>query len=292
MRQSLRILVTVVLAILALIAGNWVWNYYLYAPLTRDGKVRAEIITLSPDVSGWVRELNIEDNQSVSRGDPLFSIDDTRYQAALAKADAQLLYQQEALRLAQHQYQRRQELHRSSNNSISKEALESASIQAQLAKANVALAKAERDSANINLERTRIHAPADGTIVNLTLQQGNFVNQGNPVVSMVKADSFYVTGYFEETKLPLVHVGQDASVILMNGSRTLQGKVTSVGQAIANANTQTDRQLLPQVQQTFNWVRLAQRIPVHIELESVPDDILLAAGMTATVRLHDAPAAP
>ena len=292
MRQSLRILVTVVLVILALIAGNWVWNYYLYAPWTRDGKVRAEIITLSPDVSGWVRELNIEDNQSVSRGDPLFSIDDTRYQAALAKADAQLLYQQEALRLAQHQYQRRQELHRSSNNSISKEALESASIQAQLAKANVALAKAERDSANINLERTRIHAPADGTIVNLTLQQGNFVNQGSPVVSMVKADSFYVTGYFEETKLPLVHVGQDASVILMNGSRTLQGKVTSVGQAIANANTQTDRQLLPQVQQTFNWVRLAQRIPEHIELESVPDDILLAAGMTATVRLHDAPAAP
>ncbi len=259
-------------------------------PWTRDGKVRAEIITLSPDVSGWVRELNIEDNQTVSHGDPLFSIDDTRYQAAQAKAEAQLLYQQEALRLAQHQYQRRQDLHRSNNNSISKEALESAGIQAQLAKANVALANAELDSANINLERTRIHAPADGTIVNLTLQEGNFVNQGNPVVSMVKAGSFYVTGYFEETKLPLVHLGQNASVILMNGSRTLQGKVTSVGQAIANANTQTDRQLLPQVQQTFNWVRLAQRIPVHIELESVPDDILLAAGMTATVRLHDAPA--
>ncbi len=292
MRQSFRILVTVVLVILALIAGNWVWNYYLYAPWTRDGKVRAEIITLSPDVSGWVHELNIEDNQSVSQGDPLFRIDDTRYQAALAKAEAQLLYQQEALRLAQHQYQRRQDLHRSNNNSISKEALDSAGIQAQLAKANVALAKAELDSANINLERTRIHAPADGTIVNLTLQQGNFVNQGSPVVSMVKAGSFYVTGYFEETKLPLVHVGQDASVILMNGSRTLQGKVTSVGQAIANANTQTDRQLLPQVQQTFNWVRLAQRIPVHIELESIPDDILLAAGMTATVRLHDAPATP
>jgi len=290
MRQSFRILVTVVLVILALIAGNWVWNYYLYAPWTRDGKVRAEIITLSPDVSGWVRELNIEDNQSVNQGDPLFRIDDTRYQAALAKAEAQLLYQQEALRLAQHQYQRRQDLHRSNNNSISQEALESAGIQAQLAKANVALANAELDSANINLERTRIHAPADGAIVNLTLQQGNFVKQGSPVVSMVKADSFYVTGYFEETKLPLVHLGQDASVILMNGSRTLQGKVTSVGQAIANANTQTDRQLLPQVQQTFNWVRLAQRIPVHIELESVPDDILLAAGMTATVRLHEAPA--
>ncbi|MEQ3635494.1 HlyD family secretion protein [Alcanivorax sp.] len=287
MQQTLRILLTVVLVILALIAGHWVWNYYLYAPWTRDGKVRAEIITLSPDVSGWVRELNIEDNQRVSRGDPLFRIDDTRYQAALAKAEAQLLYQQEALRLAQHQYQRRKNLHRSNNNSISKEALESAHIQSQLAKANVALAQAELDSASINLERTRIHAPADGTIVNLSLQQGNFVNQGSPVLSLVKANSFYVTGYFEETKLPLVHVGQDASVILMNGSRALQGKVTSVGQAIANANTQADRQLLPQVQQTFNWVRLAQRIPVHIKLTSVPDDLLLAAGMTATVRLYD-----
>jgi RND family efflux transporter MFP subunit len=277
MQQTLRMLLTVVLVILALIAGHWVWNYYLYAPWTRDGKVRAEIITLSPDVSGWVRELNIEDNQRVSRGDPLFRIDDTRYQAALAKARAQLLYQQKALQLAQHHYQRRKDLHRSNNNSISKEALESARIQAELAKANVALAQAELDSASINLERTRIHAPADGTIVNLSLQQGNFVNQGSPVLSLVKADSFYVTGYFEETKLPLVHVGQDASVILMNGSRALQGKVTSVGQAIANANTQTDRQLLPQVQQTFNWVRLA----------SVPKDILLAAGMTATVRLYD-----
>ncbi|BAP14055.1 MAG: secretion protein HylD [Alcanivorax borkumensis] len=287
MQQTLRMLLTVVLVILALIAGHWVWNYYLYAPWTRDGKVRAEIITLSPDVSGWVRELNIEDNQRVSRGDPLFRIDDTRYQAALAKARAQLLYQQKALQLAQHHYQRRKDLHRSNNNSISKEALESARIQAELAKANVALAQAELDSASINLERTRIHAPADGTIVNLSLQQGNFVNQGSPVLSLVKADSFYVTGYFEETKLPLVHVGQDASVILMNGSRALQGKVTSVGQAIANANTQTDRQLLPQVQQTFNWVRLAQRIPVHIKLASVPKDILLAAGMTATVRLYD-----
>ena len=78
-----------------------------------------------------------------------------------------------------------------------------------------------------------------------------------------------------------------ATVVLMNGARKLRGKVTSVGQAIANANTQTDGQLLPQVQQTFNWVRLAQRIPVHIELDHIPDDILLAAGMTATVRLHE-----
>lgn len=285
MQQPLRILLTVALVILALLAGNWVWNYYLYAPWTRDGKVRAEIITLSPDVSGSVRELHIRDNQAVRKGDPLFRIDDTRYQAALARAKAQLLHEQESLRLAQHQYQRRQRL--LASNSISREELDSAGIEAQLAAANVALAKAELASATINLERTRVEAPADGTIVNLTLQQGNFVSRGTPVVSMVKADSFYVTGYFEETKLALVDVGQRATVVLMNGTHKLHGRVTSVGRAIANANTQTNNLLLPQIQQSFNWVRLAQRIPVHIELESIPDDILLAAGMTATVRLHE-----
>ena len=86
MQQPLRILLTVVLVILALLAGNWVWNYYLYAPWTRDGKVRAEIITLSPDVSGWVRELHIRDDQTVQQGDPLFRIDDIRYRATLARA--------------------------------------------------------------------------------------------------------------------------------------------------------------------------------------------------------------
>ena len=285
MQHPLRILVTVAVIIAAVLAGHWVWNYYLYSPWTRDGKVRAQIITLSPDVSGWVRELHIEDNQSVKEGDLLFRIDDTRYQATLERAEAQLLYQQEAYRLAQHQYERRKSMR--AGNTISEEELERARIEAQLAAANVALARAERETAKINLQRTRVVAPTDGTIVNLTLQQGNFVNQGKPVLSMVKTGSFYVTGYFEETKLPMVHVGQPATVILMNGSHHLQGRVTSVGQAIANANTRTDTQLLPQVQQTFNWVRLAQRIPVHIELESVPDDILLAAGMTATVRLHE-----
>ena len=90
MSQRLRILITVIAVIIALLAGNWVWNYYLYAPWTRDGKVRAEIITLSPDVSGWVAELSVGDNQQVRKGDPLFRIDDRRYLAALSQAEARL----------------------------------------------------------------------------------------------------------------------------------------------------------------------------------------------------------
>ena len=276
MSQPVRIMVTVAVVVLAIIAGNWIWNYYLYAPWTRDGKVRAEIITLSPDVSGWVSDLPITDNQTVSRDTLLLRVDPQRYRAAVSHARAQLEVAQTQLALA--------ELKREQARG---EAQQHASLDVKLASADLDMARAALTSAELDLQRTELRAPADGTVVNLALQQGNFAERGVPVLSMVKADSFYVTGYFEETKLPLVHVGQKASVVLMNGARTLHGKVSSVGQAIANANTRTDQQLLPEVQQTFNWVRLAQRIPVHIELDAIPDDILLAAGMTATVRLHD-----
>ena len=276
MSQPVRILVTVAVVVLAIIAGNWIWNYYLYAPWTRDGKVRAEIITLSPDVSGWVSELPVTDNQRVSRDTLLLRVDPQRYQAAITKARAQMEVAQTRLAMA--------ELNRESSNG---DARQQAALNVKLASADLDMAQAELRAAELDLERTEVRAPADGTVVNLTIQQGNFAQRGKPVLSMVKSGSFYVTGYFEVTKLPLVHIGQRASVVLMNGAHTLQGKVTSVGQAIANANTRTDQQLLPQVQQTFNWVRLAQRIPVHIELDSIPDHILLAAGMTATVRLHD-----
>lgn len=276
MSQPLRILVTVVVVVLAIIAGNWIWNYYLYAPWTRDGKVRAQIITVSPDVSGWVSALPVADNQTVSKDTLLLRIDPLRYQAAVSQARAQLDIARTRLAMA--------EVRREKSSG---DAQRQAALEVKLASADLDMTRAKLAAAELDLERTEVRAPADGTVVNLTLQQGNFADRGKPLLSMVKAGSFYVTGYFEETKLPLVHIGQRASVVLMNGAHTLQGKVTSVGQAIANANTRTDQQLLPEVQQTFNWVRLAQRIPVHIELDSIPDDILLAAGMTATVRLHD-----
>ncbi len=276
MSQPFRILITVVVVLLAILAGNWIWNYYLYAPWTRDGKVRAEIITLSPDVSGWVSALTVADNQTVQRDTLLLRIDPQRYQAAVSQARAQLDVAQTRLAMA--------ELKREKSSG---DAQQQAALEVKLASADLDMARARLSAAELDLARTEVRAPADGTVVNLTLQQGNFAERGKPVLSMVKSGSFYVTGYFEETKLPLVHIGQHASVVLMNGAHTLEGKVTSVGQAIANANTRTDQQLLPEVQQSFNWVRLAQRIPVHIELNAIPDDILLAAGMTATVRLHE-----
>ncbi|CBV43236.1 RND family transport protein MFP component [Halomonas elongata DSM 2581] len=282
MRTFLRSLVTLAIVVLAIAAGLWLWHYYLYTPWTRDGRVRADVITIAPDVSGRVVDLPITDNQQVAKGDLLFRIDDTRYQAALEKAKAVVQQRQAELELSQHEASRRNRL---SRQAISAESQETAQINSRVASAQLGQAKSALNSAQIDLERTTVQAPAAGHVLNLQLAEGNYVNTGTPVMALVKADSFYVTGYFEETKTPHIRVGDPARVILMSGDVELEGHVASIGRGIADSNTSTDNQLLPQVQPTFSWVRLAQRIPVRIELDEIPEEVTLSAGMTATVRI-------
>lgn len=283
MGKLLRVGITLLVVALAVVAGSWVWNHYLHSPWTRDGRIRADVITIAADVSGWVTQVSVNNNQAVKQGDPLFTIDDARYQAVLAEARARVAENYSALELARHRYQRRQE--QSDQPSVIDEDLQSYRIALEAAKARHELARAELDLARIDLERTQVVAPADGTINNLHLRQGNYVERGTAVLSQVKTDSFYVTGYFEETKLQLVQVGQTARMRLMGGDRTLTGTVVSIARGVADINTSSNEQMLPQVQQAFNWVRLAQRIPVDIALDPVPEDIHLSAGMTVSINL-------
>ena len=284
MEKVIRIIITLAVIVAAALSGRWVWDHYLYSPWTRDGKVQADIITIAPDVSGWVTALAVEDNQQVKKGDVIFQVDVKRYQAVVNELQAQVRNETLALELARHEYARREKLRES--NSISAEELESSRINADMADASLELAKANLASAQIDLDRATITAPVDGTIVNLTLREGNYVSQGSPVLSLVAANSVYVTGYFEETKLPLIHEGQKAKITLMSGGKPITGTVKSIGNAIADSNTSANGQLLPQVQQTFNWVRLAQRVPVDIRLEKIPEGTRLVAGMTASIRLE------
>lgn len=283
MEKVIRIIITLAVIFIAVLSGRWVWDHYLYSPWTRDGKVQANIITVAPDVSGWVTRLAVEDNQDVKKGDLIFQVDVKRYQAVVNELEAQVRNEALALELAQHEFSRREKLRQ--GNSISAEELESSRINADMAQAALDLAKANLASAQIDLERASVSSPSDGTIVNLTLREGNYVSQGSPVLSVVAANSVYVTGYFEETKLPLIHVGQKAIITLMSGGEPISGTVRSIGKAIADTNTSANGQLLPQVQQTFNWVRLAQRVPVDIRIDKVPDNTRLIAGMTASIRL-------
>jgi len=287
MGKLLRIGLTLLVVAVAVIAGTWVWDHYLYSPWTRDGRIRADVITIAPDVTGWVTELSVKNNQAVSKGDPLFTVDDVRYQAELAEREAKLAQARTGWDLARHQYERRQGM--SDRQAISEEGLEVYGIRAESAKASYELAQAELSSAQIDLKRTNVLAPESGTVNNLTLRKGNYVARGSAVLSLIKKDSFYVTGYFEETKLQLVRIGQKARITLVSGDESLTGEVVSIARGIADPNTSSDSQMLPQVQQAFNWVRLAQRIPVEIALDPLPEDVNISAGMTVSIYLEADP---
>ena len=283
MRTLLRSLVTLVIVALAILAGLWLWHYYLYTPWTRDGRVGAEIITVASDLSGRVVSLSVDDNQSVAVGDPLFRVDPQRYRSALESAQALVDQRQVELERRQHEASRRSHL---SRQAISAENRETARLESQVAQARLDQARSQLASARLDLERTTVVAPASGHVLNLQLAEGNYVNAGTPVMALVKADSFHVTGYFEETKMPRIRVGDPARVILMSGDTELRGHVESISRAIADPHTTPDAQLLPRVAPTFNWVRLAQRIPVRIALDELPAELSLSAGMTASVHIE------
>ena len=284
MGKLVRIGVTLLVVAAAVFAGTWVWDHYLYSPWTRDGRIRADVITIAPDVSGWVTGLSVKNNLAVNKGDPLFTIDDTRYQAKFAESNARLAQERTGWDLARHQYERHQRM--ADLQSVSEESLEAYRIRAEAAKASYQLAQAELDTARIDMERTKVLAPESGIVNNPTLRRGNYVSRGAPVLSLIKSDSFYVTGYFEETKLQLVRVGQKARITLLSGGEKLSGEVVSIARGIADSNTSSDNQMLPQVEQAFNWVRLAQRIPVDITLDTLPDDVNISAGMTVSIYLE------
>jgi multidrug resistance efflux pump len=264
----------------------WVWNTYMYSPWTRDARVRADVITLSPDVSGWVSELNVADTSRVKKGDVILKVDRARYEAAVAKAKASLASAQATLKSKEHESGRRARIN---NNAISEETRDSARLEAEVARADVQQAEAALQSAQLDLERTILRAPVDGSILNMHLNQGNYVTAGSSYMALIKDDSFYLSAYFQETKLQHVRKGDAVQITLMSGNEDFKGHVVGIGQGIADGNTVTNAQQLPQVSATFSWVRLAQRIPVRVEFDDIQKvratGVNLAAGMTASVRL-------
>ena len=284
MRTYVRVAVTLCLVVVAVFAGLELWRYYMLTPWTRDAKIRADVVIVAPDVSGWVRELKVHDNQEVKAGDLLMSIDKDRFEAALDKANAVAETRQQQLRLREHEASRRAAL---GPQAISAELRENAQINAAVARGELRQALAEVKVAALNLARSQVKAPRDGHITNLRLAEGNYVNAGQPVMALVDDSTFYVQAYFEETKLPRIKVGAPVKVWLMSAGEPMQGHVQSISRGITDRNATPDSQSLAEVEPTFNWVRLAQRIPVRIRLDEVPAGVNLSAGMTASVQVRE-----
>jgi multidrug resistance efflux pump len=265
------------------------WNYYVYTPWTRDGRVRVYTVQLAPEVSGTVVSLPIKDTQFVHKGDVLFQIDPRDYQNKLKEATGRVAQTQAQADYLGAEATRRSQL---SDLSVSAEQRQNAIGIAQAATAAVQEAAGTLDQARLDLERTTVRSPVNGWISDLILQQGGFATVGQPAVTLVNADSFYVVGYFEETQLPRIRFGDSAQMVLMGyPDRPAWGHVAGFGHGISVADAAPGVQGLPSVNPVFTWVRLAQRIPIRVELDDVPCPIMLSAGMTATVSIQDGQAA-
>lgn len=281
--SSLKYFSTLIFFTAAILAGWWLWNYYMQSPWTRDGKVRAELASITPQVSGRIDTLEVADNQFVHQGDRLFTIDPEPFRIAVLNAEARLAQAQSDLVKAQHEARRRQHLPR---NVISAEDLDAANLSAKAMEAAAKAAQAQRDQAQWNLAQTVVYAPTDGWITHLTTRIGDYATAGTPLFVLVDSHSFYVVGYFEETKLRHIHAGARANIRLYSDDRQLSGTVQSIGRAIYDQSVETDSGLTPDIKPNVPWVRLAQRVPVRIRLSDVPADLPLVAGTTCTISIQ------
>jgi RND family efflux transporter MFP subunit len=275
----IRSLITLLVVVFAVVVTRWMWIHYELAPWSRDGRVRADVVTVAPDVAGFVVSVAVVDNQAVHKGEPLFQLDRARYEIALRQGLAAVAREQAVLAEARREARRNDVL----GDVVAFELREQSQARVEEAAANLKQGIADVAAARLNLERTLVVAPVNGIVTNLELRPGDYMTVGREALALVDTDSLYVDGYFEETKLPRIHVGDRVSVRLMGESRILYGRVQSVAAAIADRERTPSQNLVANINPNFNWVRLAQRVPVRIMLDTVPGDVRLIAGRTATV---------
>ena len=279
-RRVIRVLLTSLLLLAALVAVVGLWEHYMVAPWTRDGQVRVQVANIAPQVSGQIVELRAADNALVHKGDLLYVIDKVNFKVALDMANADVAAKKADLEVKQDANARRQALTTLSTSVEEKQQFAGSSSVAQGA---YQTALANQEQAKVNLARTDVRSTVNGYVTNMQLRVGDYANTGTANISVVDSDSFWVTGYFEETKLGSFRVGDPAKIYLMGYDQPIIGHVESITRGISDQNATVSTQGLPSVQAVYTWVRLAQRIPVRVRIDTVPAPITLAAGLTATV---------
>lgn len=271
--------------IVVAIAGFVLWkliDYYMYSPWTRDGRVQADIIQVAPDVSGLITEVDVNDNQPVKAGQILFVIDQARYTLALRTAEATAQQRRATLDQARREDVRNRQL----GDLVAREIAEESLSRVEQDDAALADALVAVDTAKLNLQRTHIVSPVDGYLNDRAPRTGEYASAGRSVLSVVDMHSFRVDGYFEETKLSGIDIGQRVDIKVMGEPGVLRGHVQSIVAGIEDRDRTQGSNLLPNVNPAFSWVRLAQRIPVRVALDEVPKDFRMIAGRTATVSVR------
>ena len=280
----MRYLVTLVAVVVAGVVLASMFREYLFQPWTRDGHVRAQVIKITPRVGGPIIDLPIHDNQAVTRGDLLFKIDPRTYQLAIEQAEAKLKQALSSELVAADQARRGRDLSRKDKGAISEQALVRKENDLLVAKANVEVAEANLHAAKLDLEFTEVRAPVDGYVTNLLLRYGSQTVANQPALALIDTSSFWVHGFFKETQIENIRPDNKVVIKLMSYPDTpLEGVVESLGWGIAQQDGAPAADLLPTINPSFDWIRLAQRIPVRIRLTHVPDEVDLRVGTTASV---------
>lgn len=274
-------------AIAAVVVLN-LWDYYMKEPWTRDGRVHANVIQIAPDVSGLVTEVKVSDNQKVSRGQTLLVIDRARFELAVQEAEAMVKERRAQLEQARREARRNVAL----KGLVATETIEVGDTMVKRAEAALGTAEAALGTARLNLERTNVITPVDGYVSDRVVRVGDYVKTGQSVLSIVDTGSLRVEGYFEETKMEGIQIGQPVDIQLMGESRRLRGHVQSIAAGIEDRDRQASSSMLPNIDPSFNWVRLAQRIPVRVSIDEAPAEVRLVVGRTATLKVLPWPEGP
>ncbi|HYS64541.1 MAG TPA: HlyD family secretion protein [Paraburkholderia sp.] len=278
-----QILLTLIVVVVAALVLWKLVGYYMFAPWTRDGHVRADVIQVAPDISGLISSVEVVDNQQVKQGQVLFVIDQARYTLALRQAQATAQQRRATLDQARREDARNRKL----GNLVAAEVAEESRSRVEQAEAALADANVAIDTAKLNLQRATIVSPVDGYLNDRAPRAGEFVAAGRAVLAVVDMHSFRVDGYFEETKLRGIDIGQPVDIKVMGEPNVLRGHVQSIVAAIEDRDRTQSSSLLPNVNPAFSWVRLAQRIPVRVALDETPADFRMIAGRTATVSVRE-----
>jgi multidrug resistance efflux pump len=282
--ELMKYVATGAVVLVAGVLAAWKYWDYITNPWTRDGQVRAQVIQITPRVSGPIVNLPIQDNQLVKAGDLLFEIDPRTFRASMQQADAELKQAQAELDEAKDDAKRAEDIRKRDRGAVSAAEYTRREIALRGAEAKVLEAEAVLEDARLNLEFTQVKAPVDGYVTNLNLRLGSQAVTNQPALALIDANSFWVHGFFRENSIEGIGVGDRAVVTLMSyPDRPLAGRVDSLGWGIFQQDGSSGENLLPNISPTFQWIRLAQRVPVRIHLDALPDDIELRVGTTASV---------
>ena len=260
------------------------YKTYFDNPWTRDGQVRTQVIQVAARVSGMVTKIHIIDNQAVKAGDLLFEIDPEPYQIKVDQAEAGLRRSKESAKGRKVEFERVKKIYAKDAGAVSQKDMVQNEVSYYKALAGIDSSKESLNTAKVNLKFTKIYAEVDGYVSNINFQIGTQAVANQPILALVDTSSYWVFGYFRENTIGDVKIGDDAKVTLMAyPDRPLSGKVESIAWGIANSDGNPGENLLPSVQPVFQWIRLAQRIPVRIKLDPLPENVELRFGLTASV---------